>query len=150
MQSILVIGAGPAGLTAAYKLLQAGDVRVTVLEESRTVGGISRTVNVDGDRMDLGGHRFFSKDEQVTAEGVPVSASVFSMARPRATTIESPTSRTGGRPRPAYAGGAGSGEASRPAARAAHTAAAIRAFIPRPPPPSARHTFPGPPPKRRP
>ena len=67
MQSILVIGAGPAGLTAAYKLLQAGDVRVTVLEESRTVGGISRTVNVDGDRMDLGGHRFFSKDEQVTA-----------------------------------------------------------------------------------
>lgn len=63
---ILVIGAGPAGLTAAYELLdRSKDCEVTVFEESETLGGISRTVNHHGNRMDMGGHRFFSKVPEV-------------------------------------------------------------------------------------
>jgi len=57
---IVVIGAGPAGLTAAYQLGKQG-VRATVLESDTIVGGISRTVERDGWRFDLGGHRFFTK-----------------------------------------------------------------------------------------
>jgi protoporphyrinogen oxidase len=57
---IVVIGAGPAGLTAAYKLAKSG-VSATVLESDSVVGGISRTVERDGWRFDLGGHRFFTK-----------------------------------------------------------------------------------------
>jgi protoporphyrinogen oxidase len=56
----VVIGAGPAGLTAAYKLMQAGRMP-TVLEGDSVVGGISRTVERDGWRFDIGGHRFFTK-----------------------------------------------------------------------------------------
>ena len=67
-KSIVIIGAGPAGLTAGYKLLQTNrDARVTILEESDAVGGISRTVVHNGNRMDIGGHRFFSKDPDVNA-----------------------------------------------------------------------------------
>lgn len=62
----IVIGAGPAGLTAAYRLLRdSRDYDVLVLEESGTVGGISRTVEHHGNRMDIGGHRFFSKVDEV-------------------------------------------------------------------------------------
>ena len=56
----VVIGAGPAGLTAAYQLAKAGG-SATVLEADDTVGGISRTVERDGWRFDIGGHRFFTK-----------------------------------------------------------------------------------------
>ena len=63
---IIVFGAGPAGLTAAYELLTKGKgVEVIVLEESNCLEGISKTVNYKGNRMDIGGHRFFSKDERV-------------------------------------------------------------------------------------
>ena len=66
MQKVLIIGAGPAGLTAAYELLQkSGGYEVTVFEESNCFGGISRTVNYKGNRMDMGGHRFFSKVPEV-------------------------------------------------------------------------------------
>ncbi len=76
MQNIVIIGAGPAGLTAAYELLHSekkDDFRVVILEESGVIGGISRTVRVAGlngkdgrgNRMDIGGHRFFSKDQEV-------------------------------------------------------------------------------------
>lgn len=62
MKKVFVIGAGPAGLTAAYELLdKSKDYEVTVFEESDCYGGISRTVNYKGNRMDMGGHRFFSK-----------------------------------------------------------------------------------------
>ena len=64
-KNVLIIGAGPAGLTAAYELTKHPDYRVTVLEASNRAGGISCTVNVHANRMDLGGHRFFSKDERV-------------------------------------------------------------------------------------
>ena len=60
MKKALVIGAGPAGLTAAYELLtKSKDIEVTVFEESDCFGGISKTVNYKGNRMDMGGHRFF-------------------------------------------------------------------------------------------
>lgn len=66
MKNFVIVGAGPAGLTAAYELLKASDeMQVTVLEESEVVGGISRTVQFQGNRMDIGGHRFFSKDQEV-------------------------------------------------------------------------------------
>ena len=64
-KKILVIGAGPAGLTAAYELLNKGDFEVIVFEESNDFGGISKTVNYKGNRMDMGGHRFFSKVPEV-------------------------------------------------------------------------------------
>jgi protoporphyrinogen oxidase len=62
---VLVIGAGPAGLTASYLLTKAGK-RVTVIErDADLVGGISRTVNYKGFLFDIGGHRFFSKSKEV-------------------------------------------------------------------------------------
>ena len=69
MKTVVIIGAGPAGLTAAYDLKkQSGnELRVILLEESGEIGGISRTVRHNGCRIDLGGHRFFSKNEQVNA-----------------------------------------------------------------------------------
>jgi protoporphyrinogen oxidase len=59
-QHVVIIGAGPAGLTAAYLLAKDG-VRVTVLESDTVVGGISRTAQYNGYRFDIGGHRFFTK-----------------------------------------------------------------------------------------
>jgi len=61
----VIVGGGPAGLTAAYELLQRTDVRPVVLESDTQVGGISKTINYRGNRMDLGGHRFFSKSDWV-------------------------------------------------------------------------------------
>ena len=66
-KTAVIIGAGPAGLTAALELLRQTDIKPLVLEESSFVGGISRTVNNDGNRMDIGGHRFFSKNQEVMA-----------------------------------------------------------------------------------
>lgn len=66
--TITIIGAGPAGLTTAYELLSRSKAyRVIVLEESQTFGGISRTVVHNGNRMDIGGHRFFTKVPEVNA-----------------------------------------------------------------------------------
>ena len=61
---VIVMGAGPAGLTAAYELSKAG-VKSVVLEQDNVVGGISRTVNYKGYRYDIGGHRFFTKVKPV-------------------------------------------------------------------------------------
>ena len=60
MSRVLITGAGPAGLTAAYELSKLG-LPSTIVEADRQVGGISRTVNYRGYRFDIGGHRFFSK-----------------------------------------------------------------------------------------
>lgn len=61
----IIIGAGPAGLTAAYELLKRSDIKPVVIERDAQVGGISKTIEYKGNRMDLGGHRFFSKSDTV-------------------------------------------------------------------------------------
>jgi protoporphyrinogen oxidase len=61
----IIIGAGPAGLTAAYELLKRSDITPVILEKSGDIGGISKTVNYKGNRIDIGGHRFFSKSDRV-------------------------------------------------------------------------------------
>jgi protoporphyrinogen oxidase len=61
----VIIGAGPAGLTAAYELLHKTDIKPVIYEMDNVVGGICRTVNYHGNRMDIGGHRFFSKSDRV-------------------------------------------------------------------------------------
>src|SRR6188768_1315051 len=82
----IIVGAGPAGLTAAYELLKRSDIIPVILEKSTDIGGISKTINYKGNRMDIGGHRFFSKSDRVmnwwlqfmpleqgTAAGVPIT-----------------------------------------------------------------------------
>jgi protoporphyrinogen oxidase len=61
----VIAGAGPAGLTAAYELLERTDIMPIVFEKSGDIGGISKTVNYKGNRIDIGGHRFFSKSDRV-------------------------------------------------------------------------------------
>jgi protoporphyrinogen oxidase len=83
---IVIIGAGPAGLTAAYQFAQRG-VRSTVLESDDIVGGISRTVERDGYRFDIGGHRFFTKVEPVEAFWHEILADDEFLLRPRLSRI---------------------------------------------------------------
>jgi protoporphyrinogen oxidase len=61
----VIIGAGPAGLTAALELLRRTEIVPIILESSGEIGGISRTIRYKGNRMDIGGHRFFSKSDRV-------------------------------------------------------------------------------------
>ncbi|MDR2939877.1 MAG: NAD(P)/FAD-dependent oxidoreductase [Clostridiales bacterium] len=65
MKKAVIIGAGPSGLSAAYQMLKSTDVKPVIYELSNNIGGISQTVNFNGNRMDLGGHRFFSKSDEV-------------------------------------------------------------------------------------
>ncbi len=65
-KTAVIIGAGPAGLTAAYELLRRTEIHPIVIEKDpHYVGGISKTVNYKGNRIDIGGHRFFSKSDRV-------------------------------------------------------------------------------------
>jgi protoporphyrinogen oxidase len=78
-KTAVIIGAGPAGLTAAFELLRNSDIKPIVLEKSDQMGGISRTVNYKGNRIDIGGHRFFSKSDRVMNwwfEHMPLETSV--------------------------------------------------------------------------
>jgi protoporphyrinogen oxidase len=73
----IIIGAGPAGLTAAIELQRQSGIKPIVIEASHEIGGISRTVRYKGNRMDIGGHRFFSKSDRVMRwwlELMPVEA----------------------------------------------------------------------------
>ena len=65
-KKVVIIGAGPAGLSTAYELAKSDDFDITVLELEKFVGGISRTAYYNGNRMDVGGHRFFTKVERVS------------------------------------------------------------------------------------
>lgn len=62
----IIIGAGPAGLTAAYELITRTNIKPIIIEATSDIGGIAKTVNYKGNRMDIGGHRFFSKSRRVT------------------------------------------------------------------------------------
>lgn len=64
-KTVVIIGAGPAGLTAAHELVTRSDIKPIILEADTQVGGISKTIEYRGNRMDLGGHRFFSKSDWV-------------------------------------------------------------------------------------
>jgi protoporphyrinogen oxidase len=64
-KTAIIIGAGPAGLTAAYELLTKTDIKPIIFEMSGDIGGISKTINYKGNRIDIGGHRFFSKSDRV-------------------------------------------------------------------------------------
>ena len=73
----VIAGAGPAGLTAALELLRRSDIKPVVFEADTQVGGIAKTIIYRGNRMDLGGHRFFSKSDWVMRwwqEILPVAA----------------------------------------------------------------------------
>lgn len=66
MKKVVIIGAGPAGLTAAYQLLsKSKEYEVIILEKDKQVGGISKTVKYKGNRIDIGGHRFFTKNDEI-------------------------------------------------------------------------------------
>lgn len=91
-KKVVIIGAGPAGLTAGYELLRQSDkYEVVIMEESGSMGGISRTVYTQGNRMDIGGHRFFSKNEKVMEwwesflplQGKPAADEPYSWERSR-------------------------------------------------------------------
>ena len=64
-RTAIIIGAGPAGLTAAYELLTKTDIKPIIFEETEDIGGISKTFNYKNNKMDIGGHRFFSKSDTV-------------------------------------------------------------------------------------
>src|SRR6185369_8117739 len=84
---VVIIGAGPAGLTAAYVLLERYGIRSTILESDSVVGGISRTVERDGWRFDIGGHRFFTKVKEVEALWHEILPDEDFMLRPRMSRI---------------------------------------------------------------
>src|SRR5262245_48548962 len=81
-----IIGAGPAGLTAAYQLGKLG-ASSTVIESDHQVGGISRTVERDGWRFDIGGHRFFTKVPEVEALWHEILPDEEFLLRPRLSRI---------------------------------------------------------------
>lgn len=64
-KTVLIIGGGPAGLTAAYECLEYPDLLPIIIERDTLLGGISRTIEYKGNRIDIGGHRFFSKSDTV-------------------------------------------------------------------------------------
>ena len=64
-KKIVIAGAGPAGLTAAYELAKTGSYDILILEADKQIGGISRTIDYKGNLIDIGGHRFFSKSDRV-------------------------------------------------------------------------------------
>ncbi len=64
-KTAIIIGAGPAGLTAAYELITHTDIQPVIIEKTNDIGGISRTVVHNGNRIDIGGHRFFSKSDRI-------------------------------------------------------------------------------------
>src|SRR5581483_6997536 len=84
---VVIIGAGPAGLTAAYVLATRYNIASTVLEATDEIGGISRTVERDGWRFDIGGHRFFTKVPQVESLWHEILPDEDFLLRPRMSRI---------------------------------------------------------------
>jgi protoporphyrinogen oxidase len=67
METAIIMGAGPAGLTVAYELLTRTEIKPVIIEMDEQVGGLSKTINYKGNLIDIGGHRFFSKSEKIIA-----------------------------------------------------------------------------------
>ena len=91
---VAIAGAGPAGLTAALELLRRSDAIPMVFELDGQVGGISKTINYRGNRMDLGGHRFFSKSDWVMRwwqDILPVAADQVDATTPLRTAYQGQT-----------------------------------------------------------
>jgi len=65
MKTAIIIGAGPAGLTAAYELLTKTSIIPIIIDTDKQVGGLSKTIEYKGNKIDIGGHRFFSKSNKV-------------------------------------------------------------------------------------
>lgn len=72
MKKAIIMGAGPAGLTAAYELLTRTDIKPVIIELDNQVGGLSKTINYKGNLIDIGGHRFFPSRKEL-----PTGGSVF-------------------------------------------------------------------------
>src|SRR5207244_1600566 len=85
--NVVIIGAGPAGLTAAYELVARYGITSTIVESDSVVGGISRTVERDGWRFDIGGHRFFTKVKEVESFWHEILPDEDFMLRPRMSRI---------------------------------------------------------------
>src|SRR5437879_6672125 len=85
--NVVIIGAGPAGLTAAYVLATRYGIESTILESDTQVGGISRTVERDGWRFDIGGHRFFTKVKEVESLWHEILPDEDFLLRPRMSRI---------------------------------------------------------------
>ena len=81
-KTAVIIGAGPAGLTAALEFCRRSEIRPVVLEATAEIGGLSRTIRYKGNRMDVGGHRFFSKSDRVMNWWIEL----FSIAAPESDT----------------------------------------------------------------
>ena len=64
-KTAIIVGAGPAGLTAAYELVTRTDIKPIIIEQTSDIGGICKTIVHNGNRIDIGGHRFFSKSDVV-------------------------------------------------------------------------------------
>ena len=86
-KNVVIIGAGPAGLTAAYYLVTRYGITSTIIESDSVVGGISRTVERDGWRFDIGGHRFFTKVREVEALWKEILPANEFLVRPRLSRI---------------------------------------------------------------
>jgi len=64
-KTAIIIGAGPAGLTAAYELLTRTEIKPIIIEKTQAIGGLAQTINYGGNKIDIGPHRFFSKSDRV-------------------------------------------------------------------------------------
>ena len=101
----VIIGAGPAGLTAAFELQRRTGIRPVVIEATNAIGGISRTVRYKGNRMDIGGHRFFSKSDRVMqwwVDQMPIEAASGDLGLSKYRGQQRATPAVTGNPSPAH------------------------------------------------
>ncbi|HEY9760842.1 MAG TPA: NAD(P)/FAD-dependent oxidoreductase [Oculatellaceae cyanobacterium] len=97
-KAAVIIGAGPAGLTAAFELLERTDVKPIILEKSPHIGGLSRTIEYKGNRIDIGPHRFFSKSDRVMDWWMRLLPLQASEDRPHEITYQQKTRTIAGSP----------------------------------------------------